>query len=278
MIDLCQARTVPALADLGDVPLARLIDATTASVERYCRRSFLAADYDVLLPGVPTRSLFLPQYPVVSVSAVRSGPMPAIQIVHDHGDTQAATVECTALAVILTVIRDAAATTSTITYSAYPTLEAVSDRINTIASGWRATLTPRFARWASSDLAVYRGSQSARQITASLSPHFDYLTDYKLNPDTGELVRNSGWYGGSQAYRVQFRAGYSELPDDLSHAVLELAGATYRAGKTDPTLSSESLGGYSYTRASELGWGQLSLVSRNTLNSYKRAVVPYWKI
>ena len=276
MLDPCVLKNHPALGDIEPVALAALGAGTMRFISRFCRRTFESTDYDVLLQGTNTRSLFLPEYPVTKI-VVRSDRIPAVQVINDSPTAQAATVEVRAGGLRLELTENGITTGWSLVWPDFPTLGAMSAAVNLLGSGWRAILSPRFAGWKSEDLKPYVGVRSARQLVVSLEPHWHYLSDFRLVPETGEVVRGSGWWGGTWAYRVQYTAGYEALPDDLILAAVELAGATQTALRTDPTMQSESLGQYSYTRATQLGWEAISLVSRSTVQSYRKTTIPYFK-
>jgi hypothetical protein len=244
-VDLCRAKELAPLADLDDATLAHVLEAACGAVENYCQRTFTVATYDELYQGTRSRSLFLNQAPVTLISGVRYGRQIALQISNSTQYIQAATVECGSTGLTLKFVNNAVTTPNVLTWTANETIGDLANAVNAIGNGWVAYLSPQFESWASSDLSVYRTTQSARNIQAIFSPHYFWLSDYEFNPQTGELVTGSGWNGGYQAYRVQYTAGYSEIPEPLVQATVELAAATWQAGKSDPNLVSESLGQYS---------------------------------
>ena len=276
MLDPCLLRTHPALADADDVTLASLGNGVMRYLERFTKRRLISASYDILLPGTATKSLYLPEYPVTKVE-VRSDRLPALQIVNDSQTAQSALVEVVETGLSLSLTDNGSTATTLLSWGDRPTIGSLAAGINALGSGWRAILSPRFSTWASIDLKPYRGVRSARQLTVSLAPHWMWLSDYRLNENTGEIIRESGWWGGPWAYRVAYMAGYPQLPEDLALAAVELAGATQTALRTDPNLLSESLGQYSYTRATMLGWEAISLVSRQAVQQYRRTIIPYFK-
>jgi hypothetical protein len=48
---------------------------------------------------------------------------------------------------------------------------------------------------------------------------------------------------------IEYTAGYATVPDDIEQACIEIAAMMYRDRRRDSGLASESLGDYSYTRA-----------------------------
>ena len=276
MLDPCLLATHPALKNADAITLASLGAGVMRFLERFTRRKLLSATYDILLPGTSTKSLYLPEYPVTKVE-VRSDRLPALQIINDTATAQSALVEVVDTGLSLSLTDNGTTVSTLLSWVERPTIGSLAAAVNALGSGWRAILSPRFATWASADLKPYKGVRSARQLTVSLSPHWMWLSDFRTNEATGELIRETGWWGGPWSYRVAYTAGYPTLPDDLALAAVELAGATHSALRTDPNLLSESLGQYSYTRATLLGWDAISLVSRQAVQSYRRTSVPYFK-
>ncbi len=70
---------------------------------------------------------------------------------------------------------------------------------------------------------------------------------FKALNDTGQIYYSAGFARRVRAYRFTYSAGYSEIPDDLQEACLQLCSYIYNAGKSKG-LRSENLGEYSYTK------------------------------
>lgn len=98
-------------------------------------------------------------------------------------------------------------------------------------------------------------------------------TNYRVEGATGRLVRlaartgrfatstwgevsspgwgwEPGWDDGFQNWSVVYTGGYSTIPDDLKFACYRLIDWMMGTRGTNPTLQSESLGSYSYSRMS----------------------------
>ncbi len=280
-IDLCRARELQPFDDddLDDVTLTNLLDAACSAVVSFLNYDPTLTTYDELYQGVNSRSLFLRARPVVSVSAVRYGQQVALQVYNGTQNVQAATLAITETSLILTLTNDGSSTVVTLNYAAYPTLGQMNTAINALGNGWTSTIASNFSSWASADLAAYAGQTlGCRQFTAFLAPHYYYLNDYKINARTGELVMGVGWFGGYQSFRIQYTAGYSQLPDDLVQATVEVAAQTYQNAATDPNLQSESLGQYSWTRATQNSFKTLSPLAYATLKRYRIPATSYFRV
>lgn len=98
-------------------------------------------------------------------------------------------------------------------------------------------------------------------------------TDYRVEGATGRLRRlgaatgrfasstwgevttpgwgwEPGWDDGFQNWSVVYTGGYSTIPDDLKWACYRLIDWMMASRRTNPTLQSESIDGYAYTRMS----------------------------
>lgn len=82
--------------------------------------------------------------------------------------------------------------------------------------------------------------QSVTSVQISGEGDFDSadpITDYEIEPETGALLRRSGWTKGTRNIRVEYRAGYEldsvagadyHVPDDLTRAVCEVIDWMYQ--------------------------------------------------
>jgi len=83
-------------------------------------------------------------------------------------------------------------------------------------------------------------SRFPRQTAAS------WLTD----TDGGNGFGNAYlWNQGYQNYTVVYVAGYATIPDNLKYTIYRIIDWFYKSAGEDPTMLSESIGAYSYTRA-----------------------------
>lgn len=90
----------------------------------------------------------------------------------------------------------------------------------------------------------------------------DISLEYVLEPGTGvmtfinpyinrfkPLIRQDNPWGQQYFYRVDYTAGYNEVPSQIKLAIAQLVNGMYAAAKYDNALLSEKIGDYSYTRA-----------------------------
>ena len=269
-------RARPQCPGADDVTLATLVSAASRAVERYCRRQFWRAEYDELHHGGGLPYLFVDCPPVLEVKAVCTGVTAACYVTNANPNAQAATVDVQPDRLVLTLVSNAVTTATPITWASCPTVGQLATAVNAAGNGWSATLSPRFAGWATADLRPEQSGLNARQQTAALTVYFDYLGGFRVNEETGEVYHPAGFAPGYRNYRIQYTGGYADIPDDLQHAVCELVQLAYASRNANPLMQSETLDRYSYSRAAETGLNQLSWLSKQTLNAYKLPHVPRW--
>ena len=80
----------------------------------------------------------------------------------------------------------------------------------------------------------------------------DRMIYYDSQPFIGGITDTSVWRAGPQNYTVSYTAGYATMPDDLVQLCCEMVDWIMAAAGKDPALQSESIGGYSYSRATQL--------------------------
>lgn len=271
----------PSFDESDNGVLVGCISAASEAVVKYCRVNFLQATYDELYHGTGTRSLFLNQVPVVSVAAVRYYRTNAIQIMNTDSANQSATAAVTATGLTLSRTKDAVTVNNTLTFAAYPTIGALGTAVTALANGWTASVPPPFSSWASADLLATQGAFRANQQQANLTVHQYWLGDWRLNPGVGEVWYSPGFSKGYENFRVTYTAGVAatvdNVPADLQAACAELAKLTYQYRTVNPSLQSESLGSYSYTRAAVNAFANLSPVAKQALDYYKVRRVPRWQ-
>lgn len=255
---------------VSDAALAALVAAASGTVERYCRRVFWADTYDELIHGSGDESIFVDNPPIRTVKKVRTQPLAACFITNTDSLAQTATVDVTATGVTLTKTRGGVTVETDFPFETYPTFTDLVAGIDGLGSGWSAVLNPRFAEWACSDLRPELGSFSAKCLTCSLTVHWYDLSGFRVNPEAGEILTSGGFPPGFQSVRVQYEGGYTDIPDDLQHAVCELVQLIAATKGANPLMQSETLDRYSYTRAAESAMGQISWVSKQTLQSYRQ--------
>jgi hypothetical protein len=80
--------------------------------------------------------------------------------------------------------------------------------------------------------------------------------------------------GASPSILVDYRGGYSTIPEDIQLLCMELVKVQRDAKNMDGTITGESLGGYSYTLNNSAGnAGMSDSVIADRISAYRRGVV-----
>jgi hypothetical protein len=253
-------------------------EAASDAVEKWCRRKFAAADYDLAVDGPHGPHLILPQRPVNSVAAVRAGLYTALYVQNTDGTAYMASVTVGATGLTLTKGNAGVPASTTLLYSTYPTVAALAAAITGLGGGWLGTAGgDPLGNWPSSDLAFIPATFGCRQTQANLNVFYWYLDAYRVESESGQLYRMQGWPRGTRNVRVSYNAGYSTIPDAIQQAVSEVTRAAYLSFRLDPNMQSESLGGYSYTVAAEKGLQAMSGATRANLAGYRDLALGAWR-
>jgi hypothetical protein len=224
-----------------DTILERCIDRASAAIESYTARQFLSRRYYEIRDCYGANRLALKQYPVSLMRFVGAGWTNVMSIVSTNSTDSFASVSVDSDHVHLYRVSSTGAASSTsITFASHDVTSELAAQISA-TTGFSATAlinvpTVYLRKLAGRDL---------RTATAYLEAPTQSLGNYQVDLDNGVI------YGpGIQAYRsilIDYTAGYDTIPYDIEQACLMLSARFYRSGKRDPTLQSESLGGYSYS-------------------------------
>ena len=245
-----------------DAVLESAIDRATAMIESHTGRRFMARQWDEWHSvASPSGTLVLRQHPVQYVVGAWSGSATAMTVTSTVTGDISATVavhpesfgasEAGVSAPTLRLVRvSSAGTTSSSSLSmvTYPTTPQLVTAINAV-TGFSATagvsmrsvqLHPRFGIDLKAVAGVITGANTGMQYTSDTSNGIICMdgTGFESGSD-GRVI-------------ISYYAGYSTAPHDLAQACATLAAGNYYARKSDPTMASESLGGYSYSRARAL--------------------------
>jgi hypothetical protein len=247
--------------------LGHMVSACSAFAEKWCRRTFTATSYEELYIGDGDTVLLLNQYPIISVSRVACN-LQSVLSVNYGGSAARATVAVAPTGLTMVSVASGVATTSSLLFATYVSITALAAAVNAV-SGWVATVqASAYGGLPSSDLLAQQGAFNANNVNAALQVHVSDLDHYRIDAERGVLVRSFGWVRG-YSYRVSYRAGFATIPADVQQAVAELVVNTYQARAANSNFQSESLGGYSYSRAIQDGFDVLSIASKKTLNLYR---------
>jgi hypothetical protein len=243
--------------------LDTLIAAASSAICKFCQRSFVAQNYDELYNGNGLRRLFLRRFPILAVTAVRYRPVTVLKIINnDQVTNQMARVQVTATGLFLTRTASGVMSTTTLTYAGNVTLQALATAITALGNGWSAQVVGSssgdYGLWPAQDLYVQptfgdgltsQGSLTARGQFAELKMHTVELAGYQFDP-RGWLLRaipytdpellhpeDLIWPTGIGNFRVQYTAGFVNVPDDVQEACAQWTVALFWQTKRDPGLS-----------------------------------------
>jgi hypothetical protein len=268
LVSLADAKAYLGVGTSGDDALIeRLINAESSRIERYCDRNFRKQSYRESYNGSGQRRLRLRNYPVIGISRVAIGNKIAFSVSSDTASDLRSVVEVRSDRLILTRHQsDGTKTTSNLVFASAnnDTASGLVDAINAV-SGFDATL---LTNCLSVDL-FRQGGVNVMLSTAQIEfPDRDDIP-YRVHDDraTLEFVASADMlffgkhtdaglpmphtFGG---ILVEYDAGFdglSEIPADLAQACIELVQFAYSNKAENPTMQSESIGSYSYTRAAD---------------------------
>lgn len=247
-----------------DTLLGELIDAVSGRIETLANRTFAATDYHEWYSIGSQPMLVLRQWPLIEVDRIATGTGNALAVAYS-GSAIRATVSVSDTAVRLVSYSTAGAKTeNSLTFATNGSASALKTAIDAV-SGWTATVLNNVP---SKDLHRV-GGQDAKAETVTLTYADDDDCEYQVDYQRGivtidrHFVVPSAVYGrgfhdgpqhfprGSRNVLVEYRAGFETIPAEIQQIANELAAQAYRAAKRDSTLSSESLGDYSYTLADQ---------------------------
>lgn len=248
-------RNLPGATAADERTIDAMIGACSDAIRKHCRRDFALREYDELYDGFTEGVLLLRAYPLHSVESVRVDPRPVLRVRNSSADVQQARVTVTATG--LTLVRVAAgvrASDTSVTWAAQPTLSAVAAAVNALGNGWSAEATAAFAALPAQDLSVApsfgdatrsEGALACRDSWAELHLHVVELSDYHWNP-RGWLYLRGGDCGDtllSGSVRVQYTAGYAEVPQAVQEACAAWVAELFHRTRRDPGLATLALVG-----------------------------------
>ncbi len=271
-----QNRQLSSLNTSNPAYLSSLIQAATDSVRRYCagrifNLSSFTEYYSVGIRKTETPLVLLRQIPIKSISRV--GLMSrALQIQNSNTTVYSrANVSTTDLGLVITTVASGTTATINLYYGTYPTIAQLAAAINGLGNGWSASVqsgqTGSFNTWSSADLKPVQGAVSTflggaylelpqdAAITSCGPWGFEGDNQYqgswtmsgpgwRLDPETGEM-----WFvtrRGALNLRVDYIAGFDEVPESVQEATVLTAVSTWRAGLINPAIKSEHSSDYGY--------------------------------
>lgn len=234
-----------------------LIDFISDEVERFCDLEFEAATYSERYDGNGETMLVLNQRPVNTVTRLELAPVTVLQVTNESTTATRAFVRVDAATLTLTVETGAVQDVDILTLSGYATLTLLEAAINALsAKGWSAEAVAGYVDFSPTDLAVTE-SLYCLDAAASIDMFTEGRVDYTLYPERGWIYLSTGFTKGHRNVLVEYTAGYANIPGALKRATLRILSVVYYRAQSDPTLSSERLGDYSWAKRGELSENSL---------------------
>jgi hypothetical protein len=272
---------IPSATTADDPTIDRLIGSCSRAIQRYCRRDFARTDYDELYSGNGEGRLLLRHYPVLSVQSVRYRPVTVLKVNNsDTSTNQQARVTVSGTGLTLVRVASGAKSTSTLLFAGNATLTALATAITALGNGWTAQVVGEYGSWPSADLRSPQGALTAWGQDAELKLHTVELAGYQVDERRGWLLRTIPysdpellhsealvWPVGVNNLRVQYTAGYDNVPADVQEACAEWVAILFWQTKRDPGVSQESASG-AFSRS-------YSLAQRALPPSIARLLAPY---
>ncbi len=267
LVTLAEAKTYLGISGSDDDSLLNsLINNSSTAIESYCDRNFIAQNYSEFYNGLGQRKLRLRNFPVTSIQRLATGSKLALTVSSTDTTDLRSSIEVREDKVNLQRFASNGTESNTeLAFSTYKTTSALAAQI-TSTTGFSAeandnALTTDLYRVGAIDLMTGPGQLYYPDLAD---------TQYRLHDDraTIEFIDASDYAffgrGSSEGIRmpnsfagilVDYTAGYTNeasIPKDLKQACLLMVQYLFRNGSADPTMASESIGSYTYSRGTEM--------------------------
>ena len=238
------------------------IDAASGWLETYTGWQYVSREYREWYDGTGDQTLVLRHRPVTELARVCVGRENALKISNTSTSHSAASVSVTSTLVSLRRTNSAGTvSTTTVTFAAQATVTLMAAAINALGDGWSATVQGSTGVQASADLAVspylYCLGQDV-MLEVPDTPVGELRTDDPAGIVWLGTIRDASWdewgtfWTGRRNVFIQYTAGYAETDlafQPIRQLATEVAAVLFTKAREDPTVQSEKLGDYSYTRA-----------------------------
>lgn len=226
----------------SDTILEQSIDRASSWVERYCGRRFTDARVQEVHDCYGADRIVLRNPPAAQVFFV-GGATDTVLTVNSTIATDAfasVSVDSTALHLHR---RDSvgATTTTSLSLATYDTTDELATAINA-TTGFNGTANENIPSMYIRKLA----GRDLRNSSCLLEGWTESLSDYSIDEETG--IIHGSFQSRYRSVLVDYTGGYATIPYDVVQATLTVAARFFRDRTRDSGISSESLGGYSYSR------------------------------
>lgn len=253
-----------------DATIEKMIAVHSEAIQLYLGRRVPAEDYKELYSGDGEQYLFLNQMPVNTVARCATGTTTVLQIENTNWPTSSrATVEVTSTGLTLKRVASGTTTTSTVAFATYTTINAVATQIDTLGNGWDATVPDsNYGTWASADLLARQGAMNAiNGGKVELKIHTEEVDAFEILEAQGVLAHPYGWPRGFQNIRIDFNAGFKDVPEPIQAGCAIMVAGAYKEASRDPMTAFQKTADFSYNAA--------AIYSRGFPANVKRLIDPY---
>ena len=224
-----------------DTILEQAIDRASKIVEGYCGRKFVEQTYREFYDSFGAHRLTLKQRPISKVLFVGAATQSVLSVQLTDATAIFGSVSIDDDHLHVTKVSSTGSeTTTTISFASHDTTTELASQISAI-SGFSAQALVAIPSF---HLQRIAGAELMNR-TVLVEGFVEGIYDYLGNLDAGILY--GSWLSQYQSVLVRYTAGYSTIPFDVQEATMMIASRIYNGRKRDPGLSSESLGGYSYS-------------------------------
>ena len=224
-----------------DTILEQAIDRASKIVEGYCGRKFVEATYREFYDSFGAHRLTLKQRPISKILFVGAATQSVLSVRMTNATDIFASVGVDDAHLHLTRVDvNGSESTTNISLASHNTTTELATQISA-TTGFSASSLVNIPAY---HLQRISGADLMNR-TVLLEGFVEGIHDYLANLDAGILYGT--WLSQYQSALVRYTAGYSTIPFDVQEATMMIASRIYNGRKRDPGLSSESLGGYSYS-------------------------------
>jgi len=218
--------------------VARVQAGVEQYVKGFCGREFESTTYKEIHRDVDTESLFLKQFPVLTINRLSFGTDSALTIWNTNTDTSAiVNVSSTEIVLTYNGVDDSA----DLTFATNKTINSLVTAINAIGSGWTAEAVSGFGNYQSTELIKRFGAETIKSTRVSLKVPDTGIQNYEVDESNGEIsftkdtkFHSTNFSGIRSFYMVpivycNYTAGYTSttMPDDLKLAILKIIKLVY---------------------------------------------------
>jgi hypothetical protein len=220
LVTLIDAKTIigdNAAETENDNNIKRFINAASVFCNSYTGRKLKSRSLTERYSGFGGTSILLKEYPVTAVSTVAVGVRQPMKI-KNASDTTYASVKVASST--MTLNHDG--TTNDLAFATYTTLSSLETAINAVGDSWEAeVLNSDDDDFLTSEVLNMMGRHCLDEY-AYIDVPDNYISEYTLDDDNGELYIPSGITSGFKNIIVDYTAGYSTIPWDIRDACLQI--------------------------------------------------------